>query len=57
MGDYQRALQQATIAGGMSRRGTCWDNAVAESFFGTLKSELIHPRIFSTLRSAAPSWP
>jgi transposase InsO family protein len=32
----------------MSRRGNCWDNAVAESFFGTLKTELIHPRIFST---------
>jgi putative transposase len=31
----------------MSRRGNCWDNAVAESFFGTLKTELIHPRIFS----------
>jgi putative transposase len=32
----------------MSRRANCWDNAVAESFFGTLKTELIHPRIFST---------
>ena len=41
------ALQQATITGSMSRRGNCWDNAVAESFFGTLKTELIHPRIFS----------
>jgi putative transposase len=46
--DYQIALQQATIIGSMSRRGNCWDNAVAESFFGTLKTELIHPRIFST---------
>jgi len=45
-GDYQRTLQQATITGNMSRRGNCWDNAVAK-FFGTLKSELIHPRIFS----------
>jgi putative transposase len=26
----------------MSRRGNCWDNAVAESFFGTLKTELIY---------------
>ncbi len=43
-GDDQIALQQATITGGMNRRG----NAVAESFFGTLKTELIHPRIFST---------
>jgi transposase InsO family protein len=27
----------------MSRKANCWDNAVAESFFRTLKSELIHP--------------
>ncbi|PSN17978.1 hypothetical protein C7271_14905 [filamentous cyanobacterium CCP5] len=46
--DYQRALQQATITGSMSRRGNCWDNARAESFFSNLKTELIHPRIFST---------
>ena len=26
----------------MSRRGDCWDNAVAESFFGTLKMELLY---------------
>lgn len=31
----------------MSRRANCWDNAAAESFFGTLKIELIHPGIFS----------
>jgi transposase InsO family protein len=47
-GNYQAALQQAQITCSMSRRGNCWDNAVAESFFGTLKTELIHPRIFST---------
>jgi transposase InsO family protein len=28
----------------MSRRANCWDNAVAESFFGTLKTELIYPQ-------------
>ncbi|NOX08317.1 MAG: transposase [Gammaproteobacteria bacterium] len=27
----------------MSRKGDCWDNAVAESFFGTLKTECIYP--------------
>jgi putative transposase len=47
-GDYQAALQKADITCSMSRRANCWDNAVAESFFGTLKTELIHPRIFST---------
>jgi putative transposase len=46
--DYQAALLKADITGSMSRRANCWDNAVAESFFGTLKIELIYPRIFST---------
>ena len=36
----------------MSRRGDCYDNAVAESFFATLKKELIHRRRFET-RTAA----
>jgi putative transposase len=47
-GGYQAALQKADITCSMSRRANCWDNAVAESFFGTLKTELIHSRIFST---------
>jgi putative transposase len=46
--DYQSALQDAGITCSMSRRANCWDNAVAESFFGTLKIELIHTMIFST---------
>ncbi len=40
--DYRRALDRAEITCSMSRRGNCWDNAVAESFFGTLKVELLH---------------
>jgi len=32
----------------MSRKGNCWDNAVAESFFGTLKQELIYREIYKT---------
>jgi putative transposase len=32
----------------MSRKGNCWDNAVAESFFATLKTELIHRRPWPT---------
>ena len=32
----------------MSRKGNCWDNAVAESFFGTLKQELIRKRFSFT---------
>jgi transposase InsO family protein len=32
----------------MSRKGNCWDNAVAESFFATLKAELVHGRTWSS---------
>ena len=38
--DYRTALDDAGITCSMSRKGDCWDNAVAESFFATLKSEL-----------------
>ena len=36
----------------MSRKGNCWDNAVAESFFRTLKNELIWGRRFESLSHA-----
>jgi putative transposase len=32
----------------MSRKGSCWDNAPRESFWGTLKTELVHHRQFAT---------
>jgi putative transposase len=51
-GDYQEALTQYGIVCSMSRRGDCWDNAVAESFFATLKRELVHEATWPT-RSAA----
>jgi transposase InsO family protein len=38
---YQATLQSAQIKCSMSRKGDCWDNAVAESFFATLKTELV----------------
>ena len=38
---YQRLLDAHGITPSMSRRGDCWDNAVAESFFATLKTELV----------------
>ena len=38
--DYQRLLARHGIVPSMSRRGDCWDNAVVESFFSTLKHEL-----------------
>ena len=40
--DYQRALEQRGIRCSMSRKGNCWDNAVVESFFSSLKMELVH---------------
>lgn len=41
-GDYQRLLREHSITCSMSRKGDCWDNAVAESFFSTLKAELVY---------------
>jgi putative transposase len=41
---YREALETNGIECSMSRRASCWDNAVAESFFGTLKNELIYRR-------------
>lgn len=51
-GDYRTALKKAGIGCSMSRKGNCWDNAVAESFFGTLKTELISSREFDTREDA-----
>ena len=50
--EYQRLLEAREIRCSMSRKGDCWDNAVVESFFGTLKSELIHRRPWPTRRAA-----
>lgn len=42
-GDFQQLLDDHGITCSMSRKGNCWDNAVSESFFGTLKTELDEP--------------
>jgi putative transposase len=39
---HHRILKQHQILQSMSRKGNCWDNAVSESFFHTLKTELTH---------------
>jgi putative transposase len=44
----QQLLTTHGIAVSMSRRGNCWDNACVESFFGTLKRELIYHRQYRT---------
>ena len=41
---YRDILQAAAITQSMSRKANCWDNAPMESFFGTLKTELVHHR-------------
>jgi putative transposase len=38
---FQEALDSVQATPSMSRKGNCWDNAVAESFFGTLEQELV----------------
>ena len=47
-GDYQALLKKNEIIPSMSRKGDCWDNAVAESFFHTLKVEKINRHRFKT---------
>ena len=49
---YQRVLRNHAIVCSMSRKGDCWDNAVSESFFATLKTELIHRQPWPTRRRA-----
>ena len=53
--EYRDELAQRGIDASMSRKGNCWDNAVAESFFATLKAELVERQDWSSraeLRSA-----
>jgi putative transposase len=51
-GDYQKALEKAGILCSMSRRGNCWDNAPTESFFSSLKKELVYRTHFATRSEA-----
>jgi transposase InsO family protein len=46
--DYRRALDQAGLVASMSRKGNCYDNATMESFWSTLKLELVYRRDFAT---------
>lgn len=46
---YDEALRQRAITQSMSRKGNCFDNAVMESFFATLKTEFYHPNRFRSL--------
>ena len=50
--EYQAWLTKYQIQGSMSRTGNCYDNAPIESFFGTLKTELVHHRHYATRAEA-----
>ncbi|HEX8822873.1 MAG TPA: IS3 family transposase [Archangium sp.] len=50
--DYQQALAARGIQCSMSRKGNCWDNAVVESFFSSLKLELVYTTDFATQEQA-----
>jgi putative transposase len=50
--DYQTLLIQFGMMASMSRKGDCWDNAPMESFWGTLKNELVHHRRYRTRAQA-----
>jgi transposase InsO family protein len=51
-GDYRRLLQEHGLERSMSRSGNCYDNAVMESFFKTLKVELVHHEHYLTHQQA-----
>lgn len=52
---YRRLLENNGITPSMSGRGDCWDNAMMESFWATLKTELIHHERYATREAARAS--
>jgi transposase InsO family protein len=53
--DYQHLLEQLRITCSMSGRGDCYDNAMMESFWATLKTELVHHQTYATREQARQS--
>jgi putative transposase len=53
--DYQELMARHGIACSMSGRGNCYDNAAMESFWATLKTELVHPAHYATRQQAKAS--
>lgn len=49
---FRKDLSEYSCNQSMSRKGNCWDNAVSESFFGTIKKEMIYLERFKTRESA-----
>ncbi len=50
--EYKALLHRHAMVQSMSRRGNCYDNAVAESFFSTIKNDLVHHETFDTREQA-----
>jgi transposase InsO family protein len=50
--DFNQVLRECGITQSMSRKANCWDNACAETLFGSLKVERLHGRSFQTIREA-----
>ena len=50
--DFSRWCKDNRLIPSMSRRGNCYDNAVAESFFSSLKKEIIKKKIYATRQDA-----
>jgi transposase InsO family protein len=50
--EFRRLLEANQFRGSMSRKGDCWDNSVAESFFGSLKQERVQWRNYQTRHEA-----
>ncbi|KJR40427.1 integrase catalytic region [Candidatus Magnetoovum chiemensis] len=53
--EFSNLLKANGIIASMSRKGDCYDNAVSESFFHTLKTELVHRQKYETKRQAKSS--
>lgn len=53
--DYRKAITAHSMVASMSRKGDCWDNAVAESFFATLRAELVDDERYLTRAAAERS--
>ena len=54
---FVNTIESYNIKRSMSRKGNCWDNAVAESFFATLKFELVDRHVFASRQGASDHTP
>jgi putative transposase len=50
--DFREVIEKHGILASMSRKGNCWDNAVTETLFASLKVERLHGERFETIRQA-----